>query len=437
MATIADKSRAKEIIEHLQGMINNASPVPLASGKVMVYKDEMQTLLKELESNLMMEIRTYHEVNDRKGKIINEAKKEAEQIIYQAEHTASRMRVQKRSTRVSPLDYTTLNEEERGALGNANEIYGASLIYTDEMLTEVTNLIADAYRNIQSDYEIIIQALNDKLNTIMSNREELMAGLQEMDIEDRSQQILEIGQLLSTELYNSRMKAKIDSDEYEDGSVQLTLDLQEEQEEKTRLAEEEAKRATQALAEMTAQRDALMETVEQMKNQGMGNTVRSIRENEVAAKEDDYEFVYVTEDELEEGEEYEIEYVDEDEYEQYVKNSSSSEEQESPTFVEQEVIHFEKEEKDSVNKKGKESNIPLIPHFKKSEKIASIDADQVAKIADTSIEEETILSESRKLDEEKNPQEIEKDEDIRTDENGNEYVQATMKFDSNFEITEF
>lgn len=230
MASIADKSRTIDIIKRLQGILNNASPVPLASGKVMIYKEEMQTLLQELELQTEIEMKRYREVNDRRGKIINEAKKEAEHIIYQAEHTASRMRVTKRSTNVSPVNYAKFNEQEITALENANEIYGASLIYTDEMLSEVTNLISDAYQNIQNDYEIILQTLGDKLNILMNNRNELMTGLQEMDPEERSQQILEIGQLLSNELYNSRMKAKMDSDEYEDGSVQLTLDLSEERE---------------------------------------------------------------------------------------------------------------------------------------------------------------------------------------------------------------
>ena len=105
MATIAEKSRTKEIIDRLQAIINNASPVPLASGKVTIYKDEVQSLLIELASQMEIELKTYHEVNDRKGKIINEAKKEAEKIIFQAEHTASRMRVNKRVTNVAPIDY--------------------------------------------------------------------------------------------------------------------------------------------------------------------------------------------------------------------------------------------------------------------------------------------------------------------------------------------
>ncbi|MBR1866740.1 MAG: hypothetical protein IJ801_09560 [Lachnospiraceae bacterium] len=367
MATIAEKSRTKEIINRLQGIINNASAVPLASGIVTVHKDEVQSLLTELEQQMDIEIKTYHEVNDRKGKIINEAKKEAEKIIYEAEHSASRMRVSKRATNVAPLNYATLNDEERSALGNANEIYGASLIYTDEMLTEVTELVSDVYQNIQSDYRIILEALEEKLGILSHNRQALMQELQEMDEEDRGQQILEIGQLLSNELYNERMKKRMNSDEYDDGSVQLSLDLQEEQVERTRQAEEQARQAeeqvrqaeehamwaTQALQAVTAERDALREAVEKMKQEEVvqmpysqsqtpkkpmfvkmiGEDREFTEEEEIdftdpeeekttvgeetgKPDEEEYEIVYVTEDELEEGEEYEIEYVDEDELEE-------------------------------------------------------------------------------------------------------------------------
>lgn len=397
MATIMERSRTKEILDRLQTILNNASPVPLASGKVMVYKDEVQSLLSELTAQMDMELKTYHEVNDRRGKIINEAKKEAEKIIYEAEHSASRMRVTKRATKVAPLNYDTLNEEEVSALGNANEIYGASLIYTDEMLSEVTNIIADAYHNIRSDYDIILQVLEEKMNIISENRAELMNGLQEMETEDRSQQILEIGQLLSTELYNSRMKAKMNSDEYEDGSVQLSLDF-EAQEEKARQAEAEAERAALELAKMKAERDALMETVKQMKN-----------ENAKPQDDEEYEVVYVTEDELEEGEEYEIEYVDDlDE----ADDSAANVEEEQA--LKEAAATMEENTKEFV--KMSDSGLPVIPHFKKSDEPA---------------EKEPAVKNDEKSSKK------EKDEDIRTDANGNEYVQATMKFDEDYEILDF
>ena len=60
MATITEKSRTKEIIDRLQHILNNASPVPLAAGKVTVYKDEVQTLLDELAMQMENELKTYH-----------------------------------------------------------------------------------------------------------------------------------------------------------------------------------------------------------------------------------------------------------------------------------------------------------------------------------------------------------------------------------------
>ena len=80
MATITEKSRTKEIIHRLQSIIDTAPTVPLAPGKVSVFKDEVQSLLNELATQMDIELKTYHEVNDRRGKIISEAKKEAEQM---------------------------------------------------------------------------------------------------------------------------------------------------------------------------------------------------------------------------------------------------------------------------------------------------------------------------------------------------------------------
>lgn len=461
MATIAEKSRTKEIIDRLQGILNNASPVPLAAGKVTVYKDEIQSLLDELAMQMEAELKTYHEVNDRRGKIINEAKKEAERIIYQAEHSASRMRVSKRSTNVLPLDYDTLGEEEIASLGNANEIYAASLIYTDEMLTEVSKVIEDVYHNIRNDYEIVLQVLEEKMNTIISNKDELMSGLQEMDAADRSQQILEIGQLLSNELYNERMKQRMASNEYDDGSVQLTLDLQiEKAEENARAAEAIAKQTAEALEQMTEERNALMETVmqmereQQMARQADGKVADRVQKNAntvadrtAGTKDVEYEIVYVTEDELEDGEEYEIEYVDEEEDVEYEIVYVTEDELEDGEEYEIEYVDEDdnliqaslakktevtkqqvpgkdvtvkngNEEVKKVPEKGNVSmepvkekgsddavtqrldtrevkeavkafgtlekddeGIPMIPRFKKSEKIASAPSEQIAKMA--------------------------------------------------------
>ena len=515
MATIAEKSRTKDIIDRLQSILNTASPVPVASGKVTIYKDEVQSLLTELASQIEIELKTYHEVNDRKGKIINEAKKEAEKIIYEAEHSASRMRVNKRTTNVAPIHYEELSEEERDALSNANEIYGASLIYTDEMLTEVNELIETAYQNIQTDYQNILQDMEQKMNIIAANRAELMDGLQEMDVADRSQQIIEIGHLLSDELYNARMRNHVGSDQYDDGSVQLSMDFQQLQEERARVAEEKAEQAANqalaaemksaqaeaALANMMAERDALALKVSQIQKEKEAlSTAAQAAQNAAAQQpaetdEDEYEVVYVTEDELEEGEEYEIEYVDEDELEEgeeyeieYVDEDELEEGEEYEVeYVDEEAPaedevteepesshHTEQMKKDSDEKNQTQTDdvLPLIPHFKKSEKITSVPSERIAKMAENVTTDPRYRGLISKAVEDKAAaaQEAEQhaptdkkapvvkkektqpkaadtdkatdgnkatDQDVKVDEKGQEYVQATMKFDEDFEIMEF
>lgn len=480
MENITNKSRSKEIIQTMQNILDGASSVPLSQGKVSIYKEEMQTLLTELATQLDIELKTYYEVNDRRGKIISEAKKDAERIILEAEQTASRMRVSKSATGVSPLDVSRLNQEELDALSNANEIYGASLIYTDEMLTEVSEMIETAYQNIRGDYEIVMQVMEEKLNTINSNRNELMSSLQEMDGAERSQQILEIGQLLSSELYRSRMKEKMNSDEYEDGSIQLSLELVEEQEEKARQAQEKAERAQAALAQMTAERDALRQTVQMMKKEGMAATVKDMKDGNSAAvvtqpapsieapvtksvetpavntmepaATEEYEVIYVSEDELVEGEEYEVEYVDDEEYEKIMNQMGKHT---NPKVAEQAASEDSLEEE--------EIDIPLIPRFKKVEKVATISPDQMDSLKNApktvkepvdkgfigravKEKEKSQVADAVKVDvgegiqtssDSKSAKKSQKDPDVKMDSDGNEYVQATMKFDEDFEITEF
>ncbi|MBE5954561.1 MAG: hypothetical protein E7257_10505 [Lachnospiraceae bacterium] len=220
-----DKGRTEQIIEKLIDSIENGQSVPFGAGKVAVNRDETIMMLRELESIVNGELKMYREFNDRKGKIINDAKKEAEEIIYEAEQTASRIRVTKRmSTIGTAFKAESLDKEEKQALRTAHDIYAASLIYTDEMLTEVNDVVAQAYDLVANQYGIMINTLQEKAELIAKNKAELMGSLKELSKEDRYTQILELGQLLSYELYNERMKARAME---EDGSYQMEMMFEE------------------------------------------------------------------------------------------------------------------------------------------------------------------------------------------------------------------
>ena len=208
--------RTSQIIHRLINSIENGQSVPLSTGKVMVNKDEMLLMLRELESVMEGELKVYRDVNDRKGKIITDAKKEAEDIIYEAEQTASRIRVTKRvSTIGGGFRADKLDNEDKMALRTATDIYAASLIYTDEMLTEVNDLLSQAYDYVNKQYGRMLSDLEQKANIIANNKAELMSNLKELSREDRYEQILELAQLLSNELYSERQRMK--EMEYEGG----------------------------------------------------------------------------------------------------------------------------------------------------------------------------------------------------------------------------
>ena len=444
-------------------------------------------------------------------------------------------------------------------LDNANEIYGASLIYTDEMLTEVSNLINDAYTNMKSDFELIIQAMEEKLKTLEENKTELMNGLSEMDAKERSQQILEIGQLLSNELFNARMNSHKNPDMYDDGSMQLTFDLKTEAEmkiletqqaladknkeldevneaaketekalekakkkakEKDKAlakAEEEALLKDKELERMAKERDALIARMAELEKGAVKNDGEALD----TAEEDDeeYEIVYVDEDELEDGEEYEIVYVDEDElldgeeYEiEYVDEEDESSKVEeaavketepsvageisskaessaageisskAESSVKKEITGQEKasaarevsrEEESSAKEEmtgedepsaadkdtavtikkveDEDDNIvPMIPHFNKSQKIATVPSEQIAKMASAMKNDKKYSGVISRAVSEREKAEAAaavsvEDDDIKIRESSKSKVKrdsnsphrAEMKIEEKYDITEF
>ena len=225
-----EKGRTDQIIEQLIDSVENGQNVPFAPGKVSVNKEETIRLLRELENIVQGELKIYREVNDRKGKILTEAKKEAEEIIRageekkkqlvaedeitkqaqaQAAQNASRIRVTKRMSTLPAFHPGDLEPEDREALRTAGDIYAASLIYTDEMLTEVNDLLADSYDLVKQQYAKMVETLEEKTRIVAENKAELMGNLKELSKEERYAQILELGQLLSNELYDEKNKVKL------------------------------------------------------------------------------------------------------------------------------------------------------------------------------------------------------------------------------------
>lgn len=202
------KGRAELLLEGLKTRIKDAPSQTMHQENAVLDREELLRLVENISEVVKNELNTYREVNDKRARIIKEAKEEAEEILYQAERTASRIRVTKRKDTEPPsFRASDLDKDEKDSLRMASDIYAASLIYTDEMLTEVDHLVADSYEKIEQEYARMRSTLRQKIEDIAENKAELMSNLNGLKANDRYAQILELSELLSVELYNERQKA--------------------------------------------------------------------------------------------------------------------------------------------------------------------------------------------------------------------------------------
>ena len=216
--------RAGVLIERMKGEINGAKPSTV-KGKVLVDKEEMLTLIERLSEVVNAELAEYREVTDKRAKIISDAKLLSDKIKYEAEKDASRIRVSKRRPgEAYPFKMSELDNDEKAALRTANDIYAASLIYTDEMLTEVDHLVNDVYGKIEQEYKRVLDTVNRKIKEISDSKAELTGSLEELSKMDRYAQIMELGSLLSQELYQEKMKADAEEKSKRD---QLSIEFDE------------------------------------------------------------------------------------------------------------------------------------------------------------------------------------------------------------------
>lgn len=196
-----EKGKAKQLLDKMQVLIEDGQNVPFAAGKVLVNKEEMLEMIEDLKKTIDIELKAYHEITDKRGKIIKDANKEAEDIIIEAEESASRIRMSKPNPLYVQRQVKNLNKQDKMALRTANEIYAASIIYTNEMLMEINESVRQAYNMISEETDRVLDSLRQKSDVIEQNKRELMDGLMDMKKQERYADILEISQLLANELY--------------------------------------------------------------------------------------------------------------------------------------------------------------------------------------------------------------------------------------------
>jgi hypothetical protein len=150
----------EKVLRSLHVMLSKSEPVKGAPGKVAINKQDMIHLLTELNKGIYAMMDAYELTTESRGRAEREFHKQGEDIIRNANH-------------------------------QAEDIYAASVMYTDEALNHVQEIMRLSSDAIQNVYKEMQQKIRDEVQTVRTNQLELKSQLQDLRDTDKYLKLIE------------------------------------------------------------------------------------------------------------------------------------------------------------------------------------------------------------------------------------------------------
>ena len=140
-------SNIEDIIGSLYDMVQDARAMPLAADKCILERDRVLDMLDEIIAQLPGELKQSRTIVESRNELINQARREAEGIIRQAEEQARQMvtkeaiyaEAKKRSEELVGQTQNRINQLRKAG----NEYMDDALRQTEETITKALNEVRD------------------------------------------------------------------------------------------------------------------------------------------------------------------------------------------------------------------------------------------------------------------------------------------------------
>ncbi len=174
-------SRIEQLIDEIEEYIDSCKYQALSNTKIIVNKEEIDELLRELRMKTPDEIKRYQKIISNKEAILNDARTKAEALINEAtvhtnelinEHEIMQQAYAQANEVVSLASHQAQEILDNATI-EANNMRTAAIQYTDEMLANLENMMVQTMNMTTSHYESFINNLNGYAEVIRSNRGDL------------------------------------------------------------------------------------------------------------------------------------------------------------------------------------------------------------------------------------------------------------------------
>ena len=157
-------SRIEQLIDEIEDYIESCKPKFMSSTEIIVNKDEIDELLRELRMKTPDEIKRYQKIISNKEAILNDAKAKAEALINEATvHTnelINEHEIMQQAYAQANEVVTMASKQAQEILDNAtieaNELKSQAMQYMDDMLAHLENIISASTQQASSNYDTLI-----------------------------------------------------------------------------------------------------------------------------------------------------------------------------------------------------------------------------------------------------------------------------------------
>ena len=174
-------SRIEQIIEEIEEYIDGCKFQALSSTKIVVNKEELEEMLRELRMKTPDEIKRYQKVISQKEEILNDARERADAMlaetqIHQDQMIEEHEIMQQAYAQANEIVNQATEQAQQivdQATEEANGVRQSVMDYTDDMLAELQNIVSHAIDTAEAKYGDLLTQLKDSQKVIANNRDEL------------------------------------------------------------------------------------------------------------------------------------------------------------------------------------------------------------------------------------------------------------------------
>lgn len=174
-------SRIEQAIDEIEAYIDSCKPKFMSDTKIVVDREEIDELLRELRMKTPDEIKRYQKIISNKEAILADARKKADTLIAAAteqtqalvsEHEIMQQAYARADEVVKMAQEQAQNIVDSATI-EANSVRTAAAQYMDEMMNYLDTLLSTSTQNAAANYENLINSLNYYGNIIKNDRKQL------------------------------------------------------------------------------------------------------------------------------------------------------------------------------------------------------------------------------------------------------------------------